>query len=732
MPDRNDHNSPFASFLKNLMPATRMGQAMLAGMIIWFLDWTFGDSETNTLLGSRLLKVLFDVGAVLAFIPLVYFFAKGVRWTVRRLLWRLRRRLVVTYFLIGVLPLVLLVGLVIALGYGVIGQSSSNLAARQLEGYLEQSRAAAQAISDDLARVDLSRADSQQLLRKLQERANGLAPVFPKLSLSVQQSGQRPLRVSAASASSEVQVRAKPAVAPTSPANAKSAQGGNEASQLPEWMNGRSEFHGLVVEEGGSGIRQVDARHVVRIASSPPAVFQLSYPIGAELSAHLSHTTGLTVYPSQALLRSEAGGLEGEKAKIKGYPIFLPVTDWRTGETEERDAIFVDPSFFLPDQIFKRLEQFKSGVGQVLVFLIGGLAVFFLAITLIAITSAAFLTRSITGAVHNLYQGTKRIEAGDLEHEIPTTGRDQLGALAVSFNQMTRSVRELLRVSAEKQRLDQEMRIAAEVQARLFPRAIPKTAALDMAPGICIPARAVSGDYYDFLEVAPGVTGLVVADVCGKGMSAALLMANLQANLRGQVQAYYDAYHYKVGLAAKAEAAEGGGSNAPAGYNEALLLQHPVQRIIQRVNRQIQASIVDSRYVTLFYAEFNEQTSTLRYTNAGHNPPVRLRPDGDGAPSIERLDRGGPVLGLFTDAQYEEAELHLAGGDLLAIFTDGLIEAHSPQGEEFSDERLISLLTDYVHLPAVEIEHLILQAVKHWTGGAEQEDDLTLVILKVR
>ncbi len=221
-------------------------------------------------------------------------------------------------------------------------------------------------------------------------------------------------------------------------------------------------------------------------------------------------------------------------------------TDWQTGKQMQSDVLLVDFSLLGLNQTLNRLDQFRSGsfIGELLLTIITALGGIFLMLGLIAIVWAGFLTRSITGAVHDLYEGTKRIEAGDLEHEIPKRGQDQLSALAVSFNQMTRSVRELLRVSAEKQRLDQEMKIAAEVQARLFPRSIPQTATLDMAPGVCLPARAVSGDYYDFLDVAPGVIGIVVADVCGKGMSAALLMSNLQANLRGQVQAYRDAYQY--------------------------------------------------------------------------------------------------------------------------------------------------------------------------------------------
>jgi sigma-B regulation protein RsbU (phosphoserine phosphatase) len=755
MPDHSIRTALWHKLIETVVPTTRMGRLMLIGLLVWFISWTF--SRGGTLFGSAWLKIIFDVGSVLAFIPLTYFLVKGVRWFVRHLLWRLRRRLVITYLLIGVLPLALVIALVALIGYAVIVQSSSDLVARQLDGYLEQSQAAAQAISRDLREAELSRLEANPLRRQLRSRAEALAPIFPGLTLTVRRGGDQPFTVSVTATSFEDEGRNHAFSRPE-------LQDVDAAAPLPPWVSQRQDFHGLTFDEDATGGRQVSARHIIKLTDPAPLMLELSYPVGAELGKHLSHTTGLTVLPGQAVLRvhrspsgdlviegasavemslssrggearvtREQRGREVEEA-LKGFPILMPITDWRTGRQLESDALFVDFSFLRLDQIFKRLDQFRTGsaIGELWLTLIASLGGVFLVLALMAVVSAVFLTRSITGAIHHLYQGTKRVEAGDLEHEIPIYGRDQLGALSRSFNQMTRSVRELLRVSAEKQRLDQEMRIAAEVQARLFPRAIPKTKALDLAPGICIPARAVSGDYYDFLEVAPGVIGLVVADVCGKGMSAALLMANLQANLRGQVQAYRDAYQARLRAAmAQAEAADEGNRQSLARLREQFLPQHPVKQVVERANRQIEASMMDATYVTLFYAEFDERTSVLRYTNAGHNPPLLLRSGHNGRSKIERLDCGGTVIGLFAEIEYEEATVELERGDVLAAFTDGLIEARSPQGQEFGEERVISLLHHYAHLPAIEIEHLILQAVKSWTGGAEQEDDLTLVLFKV-
>jgi sigma-B regulation protein RsbU (phosphoserine phosphatase) len=516
----------------------------------------------------------------------------------------------------------------------------------------------------------------------------------------------------------------------------------SEVADLPDWLNSQGEFHGLVRDEEPSGESYIYALHVIKLKKPAQAVFQLSYPIGEGLCQHVSHTTNLKVVPGQAftsLLMTSSGGRVDESVRehnepagaASGVPIFKLVSEWRGGLQRERDVLVVDWSSLSLGGIWQRIQQFRTGstLGDVIFVIIAGLAVISFLIALAAIVSAGFLTRSITGAVHYLYEGTKRVESGDFDHEIKITGRDQLAALSSSFNQMTRSIRELLRVSADKQRLDQEMKIAAQVQSLLFPRSTPKTTMLDFAAGVCIPARSVSGDYYDFIEVGAGVTGVVIADVCGKGVSAALMMANLQACLRGQVQACHDAHNFKLSFAAQASM-QAGAQGTSSRMTD--LHSHPIQRIVQRVNQQVAASVMDASYITFFYAEFDEQHSTLRYTNAGHNPPLLLRAKSTGGKKVERLDRGGMVLGLFCDVEYEDVELKLESGDVLVAFTDGLIEARNSEGEEFGEERTKQILVRNAHLSAAEIEQQMLRTVNTWTNGAEQEDDLTLVIFKVK
>ncbi|HEV2668495.1 MAG TPA: SpoIIE family protein phosphatase [Blastocatellia bacterium] len=724
-PPRNS-KFPLAELIKSLAPITWMGRLMVAGVVVWFIDWAFVEGET--LFGSRSLKTAVDVASALAFIPLAYFLIRGARWVAGDLLWRVRRRLIVTYLLVGALPLLLMVALLALVLLAVLAQSSVNLVGKQLDGYLEQSQAAARAISHNLSRLDAANFGEDRLRRRLQERADSLGPIFPDVTLIVRQSGGAGgadgangygFSVTVSGPASENVVNGAVADDPPPPAL---------TSPTPQWLLSRlesdREFHGLVVEGDRLSRRRIHALHVIKLERQSATIFQLSYPISESLCAHLRHTTDLEVKPATANFplimtpsgpqpdvesAERAGGFQGG-----GWPIFKPVAEWRTGESRQNEALRIDPSFIQPARIYQRIQQFKSGsaIGSALVLGLTVLVVFFLLITLAAVVYAVVLTRSITGAVHYLYEGTMKVEAGDFNHEIPITGRDQLAGLTRSFNRMTGSVRELLRVSAEKQRLDQEMKIAAAVQSRLFPRSIPKSERLDIAKGVCIPARSVSGDYYDLLDVAPDVIGIVVADVCGKGVSAALMMANLQANLRGQAWAYRDAY-------------QGGAHPLVRGDN-------PARRVVERVNQQVVGSMMDASFITLFYAEFDERRSTLRYTNAGHNPPLLLSNGRRDREGVRRLDVGGTVLGLFCDTEFEEEEIELRSGDTLVAFTDGVIEARSPLGEEFGEDRLVEVLLENAGLPAAEMENRILRAVEDWTAEAEQEDDLTLLILRVR
>jgi sigma-B regulation protein RsbU (phosphoserine phosphatase) len=281
--------------------------------------------------------------------------------------------------------------------------------------------------------------------------------------------------------------------------------------------------------------------------------------------------------------------------------------------------------------------------------------------------------------------------------EEPYSKEDQLllgsvasqAGLALESIQLAQEMAE--RIESDR-RAAQEMQIARQVQSKLLPQEMPPLKTLDYS-GLCVQARAVGGDYYDFLDVAPGKVGLVLADIAGKGISGALLMANLQANLRSQY--------------------------AMAGRQLAQLLLS--------VNRLFFKNTESSHYATMFFGLYEDETRRFRYANCGHNPALLLRADG----SVERLHSTTTVLGLFEQWECVVAEVQLEQGDILAIYTDGITEAANAAEEEFGEERLLQLLQANKNLPASQIVERVMTGVQEFSPG-EQGDDLTLIVCRVR
>ena len=319
-------------------------------------------------------------------------------------------------------------------------------------------------------------------------------------------------------------------------------------------------------------------------------------------------------------------------------------------------------------------------------------AIIFLFLEIAALATGTVLTRTITRWVADLYDATLHVRRGDFSHRVRVTKRDQLGALGESFNDMTSSISELIEGERERQRLENEVAIAHEVQQQLFPRALPAVAGLDLA-AICRPARVVSGDYYDFIQLGPARVAIALADISGKGIFAALLMASLQAALRSI-------------------AALGDQSNTAD--------------LVSRLNGHLFRNTSDDRYATLFYAIYDGDAQTLTYTNAGHPAPFFLC---DG--SVQSLDEGGTVVGLFEDPTYQQRTIHISHGSLLVVFSDGLVEPESVYGEEFGVERLKAEMLRQRGLPPPQLAEDLIDAAERWSGTAEQADDMTVVIARM-
>ena len=263
-------------------------------------------------------------------------------------------------------------------------------------------------------------------------------------------------------------------------------------------------------------------------------------------------------------------------------------------------------------------------------------------------------------------------------------------ALALEVARLTTAIG---REMAQRERLNRELEIAREVQEHLFPQRLPSVPGLDYC-GRCRPAREVGGDYYDFLELPKGKLGIAIGDVSGKGIGAALMMASLEASLRGQAS---------VGL--------------------------DLAELVQRVNRLVYEASSASRYATLFYAEYDPRSRQLSYVNAGHNPPVILRKVAE-ACQVFRLETGGPVIGLLRQC-YQQDSFPLEPGDLAVLFTDGVSESMNARDEEWGEDRLIEFAKSCHGLPALEAMTRIVAAAEAFAAGASQHDDMTLVVLRV-
>ena len=248
----------------------------------------------------------------------------------------------------------------------------------------------------------------------------------------------------------------------------------------------------------------------------------------------------------------------------------------------------------------------------------------------------------------------------------------------------------------ESGRLDQEVRIAADVQQRLFPQVRPPLATLDYA-GYCHPARRVSGDYYDFLDLAPGKLGLLVADVAGKGISAALLMASMHACIR---------------------------THAP-------VFGERCGDVVTQVNALLYGATDSDRFATLFYGVYDDAKRQLTYSNAGHEPALLVRAEANRQPTYVRLEAETPPVGIFASLPAVQSTVELEQGDWLAIFSDGIPEALNQNEEEFGHERLLGILIGNRRRSALEMRDAILGEVTTFSDGQPQSDDLTLIVARV-
>ncbi len=645
----------------------------------------------------------------------------GFRWLRTQLLWRLRNRLIVTYVFIGVIPVFLLVVISLITLYLLAGQFASYVVTSDIATHLRSMEAANRAIAHHLV-TQIS--GGGKLDGGMLGRARLHRPEWSRRQVCGWYESQ-----------SQPYCSGPEGAAPF-----------NTAAFVND------NFREIIRDQGGLYLRTATVIEAgpesLRVVSSEP----LDKSLMQEIAAELGEITLLQPKPSATIpgdknqqgilinsgeMVSEdgrhfeptftAGTLPPASSAVDPEIIFgaqLMVVDWAsaTGERQRTGALGVHTR---PSVLYARLFAALGNYAQVLEYILRSIAILFAIVVALALVVGWKLTRSITSAVGQLYEGTKHINRADFSHRIPVQSNDQLATLANSFNSMTTSIEKLVQEQKEKQRLEGELAIAQEVQAQLYPKLITQLESLEVH-GFCLPARTVSGDYYDFLALNSDKLMLAVGDISGKGISAALMMATIHSAVRAYS---IEDVPVRRGLTAREPVAVAAGGSglilAPASESRARDVSPAA--LLTLLNHQLYESTPAAKYATLFLGIYDGATRRLTYANGGHLPPILISEDG----SSRLLDCGGTVVGLFDNLSFPEATVQLCPGDVLVAYSDGVTEPENDYGE-FGEERLIHLVRANRHLPLERITEIVTAAVADWIGENEQPDDVTLVLARAR
>lgn len=698
-------------------PRTRLGQ--IAFFLLAIDIFLYVLERIVILLGKQPATLQGWVG-FLTFVSAVLLAWLAMRVVREKVLWRLRNRLIVTYVFIGVIPVILLVTLAGMGFYLFAGQFATFIVTSDLRSELRSIETANSALAHELAtRVDQGLDLDTNAVQQLRQTD----PDWADRQIAVWHNGKLVLN--------------------STPSGRSPAPNLSASLSLP--------FSGIVRDKDELFLRSAVATPVrsgrIIVLSSEPLDQNLLEKLSKDLGEITLLVLRKTNQPSSASTdkpgteASDTGsGKQTQRYELdlsSARPVFtagsvpaatsigdravtfltsLWVVNWETGATDNPAGISVQTRMsVLFARLFASLGAFAPSIEFLLLFM----AIAFGVIELVALLIGVGLTRTITGSVANLYRATQHINRGDLSHRIQITSRDQLATLETSFNHMTESLEKLLEEQKEKQRLENELVIAQEVQAQLFPKEISQLESLEVH-GFCRPARTVSGDYYDFLAQNSHTLTLAVGDVSGKGISAALLMATIHSAVR--------AYSLETIPAAGIPAAVASAGNGISVLNgESNRNETSPAAMLSLLNHQLYESTPTEKYATLFLGSYDGLSRTLTYSNGGHLPPIILSENG----SIRRLEAGGMVVGLFDNMSFDEGTAPLRPGDIFIAYSDGVTEPENDFGE-FGEIRLIDLVRENQHLPLVRISEIVSAAVYDWIGANEQPDDITLVLARAR
>ena len=675
-------------------------------------------------------------------IAAVLFSILAFGWLKKKLLWRVRNRLIVTYVFIGVIPVVLLLTLGFVTLYLFAGQFSGFVVTSEINSQLRSMEAGNAAIGNELAaRLERGENPAVESLAGLKKRDRAWA----RRQVGAWYKGKL------------LPLSSDPGKTETFGPPGFLGKNDNPYAQL---IRDGLPFREIVRDQGQLHLRVVsafpvrsealtvvtteplDKSLVERLASTLGEVTLYATGISMDEASKVASSNGadssnpaprtsLSVAPDRSkggfVYRQEdlrltftAGALPASSGNFDreiqfGTP--LRVVDWKTGDAERAGALVrirTLPSV-LYGHLFASLGDFAAGVGYILL----GIGIFFLIIELVALFTGTRMTRTVTQAVAQLHDATKHVDRGDFSHRIPVRSRDQLSELALSFNSMTESIEKLILEQKEKHRLENELAIAQEVQAQLFPRQGAELESLEVH-GFCRPARTVSGDYYDFLNASSHKLILAVGDISGKGISAALLMATIHSAVRAYSMESMPQLREPIAVGAVA-----GSGRLMASWPEGVEVSPGA--LLSLLNHQLFESTPPEKYATLFLGIYDGRSHQLTYSNGGHLPPLLIGEDG----SLRRLECGGTVVGLFDNMSYEEDSVVMKPGEVFVAYSDGVTEPENDFGE-FGESRLIDLVRENRHLPLAQISQTVTMAVDTWIGDNEQPDDVTLVLARAR
>jgi sigma-B regulation protein RsbU (phosphoserine phosphatase) len=638
-------------------------------------------------------EVLSSAATIGLAISLGYFVWRLFVLMKRRLLWRVRRKLILSYIFIGVVPALLIVGFVLV---------SANVVSMNVAAYLFKD-----GYDGIVSDVDLA---ARTAATQIAEGPAAPAEVLTRTAAAIR---QRYPGVAMAF------VPAKGVVMP--PAAAGRWEHQSQPSSVPAWLPADG-FRGTTAVPGDEpGELQLVIRAVAPVRGQKGAAGAVvaDIPVDDPLFDALKESTSVkavtarfTISKSDNILsplQVVSGTNDGTSSfsLFRNSVAFLDTIIWNNGQPRGATLSMA----YDVGELWNRLARAQSQrvqfagrqLGQVFLMVLATVAVLFLIIQGVALLMGLALARSITSSIHELFMGTERVRQGDFTHRINVYTKDQLGELAASFNQMTGSIEGLLLTAAEKKRMEEELRIARQIQMSLLPRGPLEVPGLAVT-ALCVPAREVGGDYYDFFHLANERIGLLIADVAGKGTSAALYMAELKGLVLALSQTH----------------------------------ESP-RRLLMEVNRIISENLDSRSFITMTYAVIDRKLGVMTYCRAGHTPLIFLPgPASLAEKGVQILIPDGMVVGLRIpgasekfDELLEEHRIDLTVGDVVVLYTDGITEAMNTESDLFGETRLSRIVEEHGHLESAELRERILREIEAFVGSADQHDDMTMILLKV-